>query len=337
MSVRDAEYRPDGRFVITPVRLQKDPDADPFKIAVYAAIRAFADYGNGSQEARVGDDQIASLAHCSERKVRECRTWLEARGWIEKRRTKRANCYVVHTVPHRKDSQAAPHAGRDSQAAPRAACHPAPRAARKILRPSESLGSSEKDQNTYVAEGGDESPGKASNEQIRELHDHFNTERQRLDPTGGLRDLKLTDDRRRKYRARLRTWSVDELKRAITNALGDEFYRGKNDAGRRYDHPETILKNDGAVDRHLDVGEGKRREREGQAREQGRGAWGTLVSLRKRGLSEDELRDHLSPSGREAYLVVRSDLERALVEDLDLRPVRDRFLAAYSERGARGP
>lgn len=79
---------------------------------------------------------------------------------------------------------------------------------------------------------------------IDRLHDHFNRCR------GGT-PLKLTADRRAKYRARLRTFTPHEVARAIANALDDPFYRGDNDRGTRYDFPEIVLKNDSAVDRHL--------------------------------------------------------------------------------------
>lgn len=79
---------------------------------------------------------------------------------------------------------------------------------------------------------------------IRDLHDHFNTKR-------GGRPLALTTERYAKYRARLKTFSVDDIKQAIDTALADPFYQGDNDRSRRFDFPETVLKNDAAVDRHL--------------------------------------------------------------------------------------
>ncbi len=62
---------------------------------------------------------------------------------------------------------------------------------------------------------------------------------------------KLTSDRRQKIRSRLQTFTVDELNTAISKACADPFYQGDNDRSTRYDWIETLLKNDGTVDRHL--------------------------------------------------------------------------------------
>lgn len=79
---------------------------------------------------------------------------------------------------------------------------------------------------------------------VREVFEHWQE-------TSGHNRAKLTTDRRQKIRARLRTFSADELKEAIANACSDPFYQGDNDRGTRYDWIETLLKNDAAVDRHL--------------------------------------------------------------------------------------
>lgn len=70
----------------------------------------------------------------------------------------------------------------------------------------------------------------------------------------GHTDAKFLEERKRKIRARLRTYSVEELKTAITNGCADPFYQGQNDRGTRYDWIETLLKNDAAVERHLENG-----------------------------------------------------------------------------------
>lgn len=79
---------------------------------------------------------------------------------------------------------------------------------------------------------------------IQSVHNHFNTVR-------GGKPLRLTNLRRTKYRARLRTNTPETLCRAIDAALADPFYRGDNDRQTRYDFPETVLKSDEAVERHL--------------------------------------------------------------------------------------
>ena len=62
---------------------------------------------------------------------------------------------------------------------------------------------------------------------------------------------KLTTERRAKIRARLKRFRPDELRRAIDGACANPFYTGDNDRSQRYDFPETIFKNDAAVDRHM--------------------------------------------------------------------------------------
>jgi hypothetical protein len=79
---------------------------------------------------------------------------------------------------------------------------------------------------------------------IRSLHEYFCGQR-------GGRALKLTRDRAAKYSARLESYSPGEIVTAIGNALADPWLRGENDRGTDFGYPETVLKNDGAVDRWL--------------------------------------------------------------------------------------
>lgn len=63
---------------------------------------------------------------------------------------------------------------------------------------------------------------------------------------------KLTPERRKKIQARLATYPVVDLCRAIDGAHRNSFYLGENDRGEYYGHVETIFKNDGTVERHLE-------------------------------------------------------------------------------------
>jgi hypothetical protein len=101
-------------------------------------------------------------------------------------------------------------------------------------------------ENPLVREGADRPLN--VNGTVEAIHQHFNARR-------GGKPLKLTAGRRTKYRARLKTFSPAEIIQAIDAALSDPFYRGENDRNTRYDFPETVLKNDEAVDRHLQRGE----------------------------------------------------------------------------------
>lgn len=86
-----------------------------------------------------------------------------------------------------------------------------------------------------------------NNSDVREVFDHWKE-------VSGHTRARFLDERKRKIRARLRTYSVDELKAAITNACNEPFYQGQNDRGTRYDWIETLLKNDAVVERHLENG-----------------------------------------------------------------------------------
>ena len=87
------------------------------------------------------------------------------------------------------------------------------------------------------------------NNNVRAVFDHWQE-------VSGHSRTKLTAGRRQKIRARLKTYSVDELQKALSAGCADPFYRGENDRGKRYDWVETLLKSDEAVERHLD-GAGK--------------------------------------------------------------------------------
>jgi hypothetical protein len=58
---------------------------------------------------------------------------------------------------------------------------------------------------------------------------------------------RLTEKRTKIILARRRRFSVEELMTALRCACQDDFYKEGN-----YDWPETILKNDEAVERHID-------------------------------------------------------------------------------------
>lgn len=60
---------------------------------------------------------------------------------------------------------------------------------------------------------------------------------------------RLTPDRRGKIKARLRSYSVADLKRAIDGAAESPFHQGDNPQQTRYDFIETIFKNDASTER----------------------------------------------------------------------------------------
>ncbi|MCA1571331.1 MAG: conserved phage C-terminal domain-containing protein [Chloroflexi bacterium] len=69
------------------------------------------------------------------------------------------------------------------------------------------------------------------------------------------RSLSLTPARRRKIVARLKEgFTPEQLVDAMRGAHGDPYYRGEDPKtnGRRYDQPETVFRDAGCVERHLE-------------------------------------------------------------------------------------
>jgi hypothetical protein len=63
--------------------------------------------------------------------------------------------------------------------------------------------------------------------------------------------LRLTRERERHIKARLKSFTVEELKAAITNLRQSTFHCGNNDKERVYGTPEYLFKNDSQVDKWL--------------------------------------------------------------------------------------
>lgn len=69
------------------------------------------------------------------------------------------------------------------------------------------------------------------------------------------RSLSLTPQRERKILARLREgFTPEQMLDAMRGAYGDPYYRGSDPKtnGRRYDQPETVFRDAGCVERHLE-------------------------------------------------------------------------------------
>jgi len=63
------------------------------------------------------------------------------------------------------------------------------------------------------------------------------------------RPLRLTQDRKAKIQARLKTYDVDRICQAIRNIRQSEFHCGENEHGRVYADPEFICRNDAMIDK----------------------------------------------------------------------------------------
>lgn len=86
-------------------------------------------------------------------------------------------------------------------------------------------------------------------DQVQQVMNHYNNVFRDL----WARRLKLTKERREKIRARLKTFTVDELCRAIENLRASPFHCGENDKGIVYATPEFLFRNDSQVDKWLNA------------------------------------------------------------------------------------
>lgn len=105
-----SEYRR-GRgplFAAVPVDLMEDPECDAMTIAVYAALKSFADFGS-EHGAQVGDNRASERAGVSPRTLRRRRDRLREMGWIEWETVNTlfgwVNRYTIHSTPPAKGAQ----------------------------------------------------------------------------------------------------------------------------------------------------------------------------------------------------------------------------------------
>ena len=79
-------------------------------------------------------------------------------------------------------------------------------------------------------------------ENIQIIFEEWRKQTQRTEST------RLTAERRDKIRARLKSFSVDELKKALIGVKNDPFYMGFNEMNKPYNDIITIFKNDSKVE-----------------------------------------------------------------------------------------
>jgi len=66
------------------------------------------------------------------------------------------------------------------------------------------------------------------------------------------KEYQPTEGRFKKYKARLKTYSYDQLKRALNNITSQPFYKGDNDRGWIID-PDYFLRSDEIIDKALNM------------------------------------------------------------------------------------
>lgn len=120
--------------------------------------------------------------------------------------------------------------------------HVTPCNAVKRLEESREEEIEQKDDKSSLSSSAEPNVDRAGSDGVREVFEYW---RVRCDHP----QATLTQDRKAKIKARLRRYSVVELRRAIDHAAESPFYQGDNDRQTRYDYPETIFKTDAAAER----------------------------------------------------------------------------------------
>jgi hypothetical protein len=116
---------------------------------------------------------------------------------------------------------------------------------------------------------------------------------------------KLTAERRTKIEARLRSFSVADVKKAIDYVAQSPFHRGENDRNQRYDDITTICVNDTRMEGYrnmLDVDETPGAHRTGEA--------GNLVSFSEAARLRGEAAKALQKGDLDAYDQSQRELRR---------------------------
>lgn len=220
------------RFALVPWELLDDADVDAHSIAVYAALRRFADFsrepGDTVRGARVSDSKAAEVAGCSPRTFRDRRKQLRELGWIEwSGASGEANRYTVH-------GQLTPARAAGVGGDPGESC----RGGRQELPGGSAPAADDRD---VVTETQDR-------EAIEAVFSHYTTRYAERYSEARADRLKLTACQRDQHiRARLREgYTTEELRTAIDGCFDDPWH-----AEREKDELEYIVRNQGLVERFL--------------------------------------------------------------------------------------
>lgn len=245
-------------FAQMPWALQDAEWVTAYTLAVYAALRRYADF-NGTKGARPSLATLSAKSHTSRTKLRQELIKLKKHGWVDwvSGGPTTTNEYTVNSVPSTDSS--AEVEGRSPQ----------------DLGPNETQGGSPQDPG-YVPVGPRVGPGRTTTEsqvpeplpkalteigtaakpptdlreeQIKEVFTYWQT-------TLGYQDRQLTNtsktDRRPKINARFEDgFTVEQLKAVVDYAKQDPFLQGDNDRHRRYDDIENLFRNKRRVEQYL--------------------------------------------------------------------------------------
>lgn len=103
---RPASHRGKGpHFALVPHKLARSPDHGPHDVALYAVLRSYADFGEGTDSDYVGgaipgSETLAEECGMKRKTVRAARDRLEEAGWISWfERPGRSHRYFLHNEP----------------------------------------------------------------------------------------------------------------------------------------------------------------------------------------------------------------------------------------------
>lgn len=118
---------------------------------------------------------------------------------------------------------------------------------------------------------------------------------------------KLTGERRTKIEARLRSYSVEDIKKAIDYVAQSDFHQGENDRNQRYDDITTICANDTRMENYrnmlgVDEMPGTYRTRGGEP--------SNLVSFSDASMLRNKSAEALQKGDLDAYDQSERDLQR---------------------------
>lgn len=224
-------------FAPMPWKLQDAEWATPYTIAVYAALKRYADFGK-SIGASPGLARLVVKSHASRSEVRRQLNLLRHHRWIEWKSGKApnvTNVYVVHGDPDGEYVQDEPTVG-STGTDPRS-----PQNLPYVLQ-EPTLGPGGTPTKSHIPE-----PVPITSTREAEILEIFTYWQKTL----GYRS-KLDDARRRKIAARLADgFTVLQLKAVVDRTKKDPWRQGENPNRKRYDGIDLIFRNAAKVEEYL--------------------------------------------------------------------------------------
>jgi hypothetical protein len=254
-NMADRVRRPSFQFY--PADWRKDPELQSCSLAarglwveMLCIMHEAEPYGhlvvNGKS---MNEKQLSRAAGGSLKQIRVLLSELESTGVFS-----RSDDGVIYSRRMVKDQHirtVRAHAGAKGAAATNAARLPEGLPQQKSGKhpPPSSSSSSSKDKDAKASSSSSDKPNvdrpKTVGEAVRVVFDHWRQ-------VSGKERTTLTADRKTRIKARLKKFTIEELKAAIDGAHQNPFYLGDNPQQQYYGDITTIFKSDSAVEKHRD-------------------------------------------------------------------------------------